>query len=465
MRVSSTSVSRHTRRAVLRRIGALASSVSVLTVASTLLDACGQLPAPRPTSTVGGAKTTFPLNLWFGQASGPYFTTLQQVLAAWTSANPQYPVKVTYDPDDIHTYSKFMTAVASGNPPDVMWFNRPGVLQWASQNAFTDLAPYARASNIDPSDFVPVTMRQTQWNGHLYALPGGPDALDCRALFANLDVLKKANINIDYIATIADLSAAAEKLTKRSGDSFERLGFIPWAGNWFLVGWIWNWGGHLGTGAGKDFAFNVTSAEAVAALTYMTEQARIYAPATVTQVLSGFGTNANDPLVTGQMPLVANFDGMVDIYRTYAPHLNYTVIPVPTPTSATKPTSWTGGFCFTIPHGAAHPEISWKLVEFLCNEDNSKTFAIEAGTLPARLALLHDSAFSGGPRRKVFAELAPGLHSWPAVPGQAEIFNQVVTDATNNALYGKMSPKAALQQAQTEVGKYLATIPRTWWNS
>lgn len=446
------------RRALFRRASEVAAAVVASGVASSLL--VDQAIA-APVRTASGVLQ---LSFWnlFGEAipSNPYSMVMQSVVDKWNHQNPKVQVKMTYVAESgTGESSKLLTAVASGTAPDIANVDRFSAPSWAAQGALTDLTSYGNAANLNPGNYASYTWDEAHYDGKLYAMPGGPDAVDIRVLFVRNDILKKHHLNPDYLKTTIDLHTAALALTQKQGGTYKTIGFVPWYGNWFIYGWGWAFGGHFHTGAGPSFRLTLTDPKIVTALEWMASWTNDFPVATVNAASSSYGNSAHDPLITGQMPLIINGNWQLATYAQYAPHLDFSVIPVPTPPGLPA-TSWSGGFGYAVPKGAANVEASWNFIQFFCNEQNSLDMAVATTTFPAWLSALHSPAIRRIPRIQTFLDLVPVAHGRPVTPAGQLLWNELTTNATNNALYHKMSAKEALTQAQQAVNSYLATLKR-----
>src|SRR5690606_27759900 len=92
---------------------------------------------------------------------------------------------------------RLMCAVAGGDPPDVVWFDRFAVGEWASRGVFLPLQEYLDADlrerpddpfTLRPEQFFDACWEESQYQGTLYAIP---ENTDNRALYYNQDLLDK----------------------------------------------------------------------------------------------------------------------------------------------------------------------------------------------------------------------------------------------------------------------------------
>ena len=110
--------------------------------------------------------------------------------------HPQYRVVIgnatardaTGDP------TRFLLGVAGGVPPDLIYFDRFAVVEWASRGAFKDLGPFIERDKDLPDgvrreNFVPPAWNEAIYEGRNY---GVAEAVDTRAMFYGADALLRA---------------------------------------------------------------------------------------------------------------------------------------------------------------------------------------------------------------------------------------------------------------------------------
>jgi len=87
---------------------------------------------------------------------------------AFEKAFPNVEVKLT--PGDFDE-QKFLSAVAAGNPPDVVHIDRGLVGSYAARGALVALDDYVTASELDLGVYLPAALEQVQLDGATYGLP------------------------------------------------------------------------------------------------------------------------------------------------------------------------------------------------------------------------------------------------------------------------------------------------------
>ncbi len=122
--------------------------------------------------------------------------SMRLVVEKFEKMNPEYEVEIgsatvrdaTGDP------TRFLLGVAGNVPPDLIYFDRFAIVEWASRGAFTDLGGYV-AKDRDSKDgireenFIPPAWNECKYRNVLYAIP---NSCDTRALFYNKDALIRA---------------------------------------------------------------------------------------------------------------------------------------------------------------------------------------------------------------------------------------------------------------------------------
>lgn len=423
------------------------------------LEACASVPQTGGTSTSNTSTaatagttsvTTAPpsagavtLDFWqpFGDIIGKEMDTL---VKTWNDKNPNIQVKASFTPNVTSAGSnpKFLAASLGGNPPDIFVHDGSSLSTSAAINAFTPLDDLVKSSGLKPETYFKFAWDKTQWNGKTYALPLNTDA---RALYTNRKLLKEAGIDKPP-TTIDELDAAADKLTKKSGDRFAQLGVIPWIGNWFLVGWGWDFGAKLWDAAQNKISLNAP--EMVKALEWEVGYAKKYGVTQLQNFQSGFGSGANDPFIKGQVAMVLTGDWVIANLAQYAPDLEYDITPAPYPTGAHAMT-WSGGFVMGIPNGSKHVDAAWKFISWLTSTEAETSFAQAAKVLPCNVDAAKSIAASD-PLHKVFIDLLPSAFIEPVIPEWSMAWDQHVA-AEQAAILLQKTPQQALDEANAKV--------------
>jgi ABC-type sugar transport system permease subunit/ABC-type glycerol-3-phosphate transport system substrate-binding protein len=385
--------------------------------------------------------------------------------------------------------TRFLVSVAGGMPPDVILFDRYAVTEWAARGAFYPLDGFLakdRASG-DPDAIRAEDFFDSCWNEVVYRDPltgntgvyGVPEKVDNRAFFYNKDLLKRAGY-VDEKGearppkTWEELQEMAVKLTERDSEGHvARMGFVPNFGNSWLYIYGWMNGGHFMSADGKRCTLN--DPRIIGALAWMTKMYDLLGGAEeVYAFQSGFQGADLDPFITGKIAMkIDGFWMITDSVAQFGRNVNYGISRPPIPAaeldSGSKTCSWVSGWCYAIPSTAKNKEAGWQLIHFLCSqraqeimaESQRLTLASQGQVfVPTQNAnkkinqWLFDKYVINNPSMdpkvaaavKVFNDLLEGQPYRPVTPVGQMLWNQQLS-ATENAIFHKLSPQEALDQA------------------
>jgi multiple sugar transport system substrate-binding protein len=161
------------------------------------------------------------LNYWTGW-SGFEFDVLQGLVDQFNAENPKTFVNMT---TVFGQYDKVLTAIAGGNPPDVVsavWLHE--LVGIAARGALTPITEYAKRDGIDGTGYFPQLWENWQWNDQLWGLMCTSNS--------NVLAFSPAALEAAGIAappkTLAELDEASLKLEKvDSNGNIESVGILP----------------------------------------------------------------------------------------------------------------------------------------------------------------------------------------------------------------------------------------------
>ncbi|MDR9854034.1 ABC transporter substrate-binding protein [Paenibacillus sp. VCA1] len=387
------------------------------------------------------------VTMWHGLTSID-LENMNKVVKAFEEKNPTIKMHLVYTESSEGSDQKLLTAVAGGNPPDVALLDRFKVGTWAAQGSLTDLSSMAEASGIRKELYYPFAWDESSYKGKLYAIPMDTDA---RLLFYNKDHFKEVGLDPEKPPkTIAELEAAAEKLTIKEGKRFKRIGFIPWYSQGWLYTWGWAFGGEFQDPATGKITAN--DPKVVEALQWMTDFGKKYNVEDIAGFTSAAGSEEMDPFISGQISMKVSGNFTVPGIKKFNPNLNYGVAPIPTPTG-TNFTTWSGGGSAIIPKGAKNVDAAWKFLEFLGKEEGQALVNANSGfsvidSVNAKFGYKDD------PIMKEFVNILPHSHNRPVIPEGQLLWNELAS-ATEKATRGNGTPKENLDRVTETVNKAL----------
>lgn len=471
--------------------------LQILAVAAVIAGVWRLMPRPAARLPEGVTEIT----LWMPGAVGSSF---EDVLDEFERRNPEYRVVTGHAAvrDAVGDPQRFLCGVAGGVPPDVIYFDRFAVVEWASRGAFRaldDLIERDRdlPDGIRPEDYYVPTWEEPQYEGRQYAIP---NSCDDRALFYNKDLLVRAGyVDADGEAvpprTWEELREYAVRLTRRDENGrLAVLGFAPNYGNSWLYIYGWMNGGRFMSGDGLRCTLN--DERIVGALDWITG---VYDDLGGAQEVYAFQSSFQggelDPFLTGKVAMKIDGDWVLMVIANFKKDLNFGVAPGPMPLAELEagrdPVTWLGGWSYAIPSSALNPEAAWKLIRWLSSDEaNLMQADVDAQIMRSQGRLfiprLHprksvtDEVFRRYlfedptvPDRykeaaQVFIDLLPDSYYRPVTPVGQLLWNEHVR-ALEKAIFHEMTPRAALDTGTAVVQKQLDQVlhppagPRVRW--
>jgi len=385
---------------------------------------------------------------------------------AFQKAFPNVDLQIVESFDE----QKLLTAVASGDVPDLIWLSRFETATWAARDVLKPLTEYIDRDGYDTSNFYESAIDESSWDGKLYGIPGG---MDVRALFFNLDMLKAAGIDSASIDTSdwEALSEIAAKLVKKDGSSYTTWGFDPKlypARNF----WLWGMGngGHFMNDDATKATFN--DPKNVEALDWGVKAIDGQGGFQDYQAVSSTW-QGDEQFPRNQVAITLYEQWMMSgPIATVAPDMNFTVLPVREKGSGKdgKMVSFAGGNSWYISADAKNADAAWEYIKFMHSDDTwllgaqaVKDLRKKEGTRPYMPALTGSKTADqlqidklyepvAGPfddAVKLFLQILDNSQNREIgkspVAGQLE--DIMADEGMEPALSGKMSAQDALDQA------------------
>ncbi len=432
-----------------------------------------------------------------GIAAGPMDDAIKEFERRSVEANRADPSKPVYRVvsgqnaarDQTADPTRFLVSVAGQMPPDVIYFDRFATAEWAARAAFTPLNAYIEKDQasqvpdrIEPSNFYEAAWDEASPNGVTYGIPC---SIDNRALIYNKDLLIRAGFVDDRgdarpPRTWDDLREYTQKLSEWDARGrLARAGFLPNYGNAWLYMYGWMNGAKFLSDDGRTVLLNEPAV--VDALSYIKS---LYDSSggfeNVMSFQSAFQTGALDPFITGKVAMkIDGFWGIVGL-ANLGRHVNFGVAPPPRPKEILDRegnVSWTGGWVYAIPATAKNKPAAWELIRFLLSKDSArirceaersnaeaegKIYIPTQDPQPAINEWAFKTYIENNPQIppkfadavRQYNALLPVSRFRPVTPVGQLLWNEHVT-STETALYGKLSPQAALDEGNATVQRAL----------
>jgi multiple sugar transport system substrate-binding protein len=184
----------------------------------------------------------------------------QSRIAAFKAAYPGVTVKNNKGDFDAQ---QFLTAVSSGNAPDVVYMARNLIGTYAAKGAIQPLDDCIKNNEIDTGQYREAAMNEVKVKDKTYGIP---EFYTVTANLINAKALKSAGVQVSDIQTTDwdKLEQTAKKLYKAKNGRPARIGYDPRMPDFFPL-WAMNNGAELVKPGGEP---NLNDPKAVEALTF-----------------------------------------------------------------------------------------------------------------------------------------------------------------------------------------------------
>ncbi|WP_218670826.1 ABC transporter substrate-binding protein [Microbispora sp. GKU 823] len=428
------------------------------------LSACGGVGAKDGASPGGGSALT---TMGFGFPDEIATTRVD----AFKKAHPEVRLTVNQGQFDEQA---FLSAVASGNPPDVVYLGRELIGTYAARGAIQPLDDCVAKEGIAMSDFYPAAQQQVKLNGRWY---GVPEFYTSIILLVNDKAAKEAGVDPASIDT-SDwdaLAALARKMNKVSGGRIERFGFYPKLPE-FLPLWTKANGADLLSADGKTSRLD--DPKVAEALDYanglLDDQGGWTKLKAFTDTFDYFGEK--NPIAEDQIGMMLTEQFLVTSMASTSPDAKITVLPFKDRQG--DPLTMVGGNGWVIPKGAKHPDVACQWIKTMTSADTWIAAAKARAAKRAQEGKPYPGTFTANAKadQAIFSQIVkPSGHRpyddatttilgvqdkgfvVPQSPAAAE-FRTAWLDAATRVMQGRQDAKAALAQAHQEATKALQAV-------
>ncbi|SDJ44712.1 extracellular solute-binding protein [Nonomuraea jiangxiensis] len=368
---------------------------------------------------------------------------------------------------------QFLSSVAAGDPPDLIYANRDQIGTFASRGAIIPLTACVKGERIDTSMYDKNALAQVTFGDEIWAIP---EFNQVQITMANADLLKAAGLTIDDVngSDWGRITAAAKALHKAPGGKLQVIGFDSKLPE-FLPLWAKANGADLLSADGRTAQLN--SPKVVQALEFAvgvyTAQGGFAKVKALRDAADFFGKGnqfARNDL--GAMPMEQWY---VNVLNDVSPEAPLAFDTFRTPQG--QPLAYASGSSWAIPRGAANPGAACRFAKTMTlveswtaaararldkRQAEGKPFTgVLTGNVKADAEIERLLTSGGEPWDagvKAFYEANRHTFSLPANPADAE-FETAWQDAVNRVLNGQEEPKAALDRAQRDAQ---AALDKAW---
>lgn len=408
------------------RLGA----VALVAATAIVLSGCGRstdsASGPGEASAIGDGDATGTVTMWAMGAEGE---ALPDFVKTFEDANPGVTVEVTAIPWDA-AYSKFQTAIAGGNTPDIAMVGSTWMADFA--DAFQTVP-----TDLDTSGAFPGALDSTEVGDRA---AGVPWYVDTRVLYYRTDIAAAAGWTTAP-GTWDELKQMAADLQSKGGADY---GIRLPAGNDSFQGNLWMpWSNGVELDDGS--AWTLDAPAAVEAFEYYQS---FYADGIANPSADrSAGAQEND-FVSGATPMLIDgpfLIGQLEELGGEGFADSFTTAVLPTKESST---SFSGGAHLAVFDNSDNATSAWKLAQWLTQPETQIAWYEATGDLPAVQAAWDDEALSGSPTLAAFGTQLETAKSVPAVTTWVQV--AAAGDAMLEKLrLGQQTPAEGLKELQS----------------
>ena len=372
----------------------------------------------------------------------------------------------------------FLSAVASGNPPDLVYASRDLIGSFASRGAVVPLDQCVEAEGIDVDAFDQAAVDQVTFAGSLY---GVPEFNTVQVVMANADLLSAAGVTIDDVdgSDRAAATAANDALTRQDGGRLSVIGVDPKLPE-FLPLWSHALGTDLISADGRTAQLDDPAVlEALEwAIDLYDAQGGFSGVKSYRDSADAFG--AGNQLATGALGAMPMEHWYVNVLNESSPDAPLTFSTVKD--AEGEPIAYAGGSAWAVPADAENPAAACAFARLMTETDAWTEAAQARADARAESGTLFTGLLTGNTEadQLIRDELVPAdapapwseaieatyeanehTFSLPANPAD-NAFKTAWQDAVNRVLNGQQEPAEALAQAQTEAQAALDDAWATW---
>ncbi len=432
-----------TTTAAAATTAASVASTSVAAAASTSSVAV-TASSPVPSTSQAVARAAGTVDLWL-LGDEVWF---KPMVDAYNKS--QDKVKVQWEPkSDPSGQTGLVAAEAAGGPPNLVITYDEVAVGFAAKKMIQPMDTILGQLKLTSDQFQKPAVDGITWQGKLWGLPvdWDPDFM----LFYNPDQFQQVGLDPDKPpATLEDLAAYAEKLDVPSGNTYKRVGWVPWNGwGFWPMAMSFIFGG-TGVYDATTQQPTLNSPSMVEGMTWVADWAKRYNPTAVAD--SAKGSTKAGPFGDGKLAMLSIGDWELQTLHNAAPKdFHYRIAPFPPPAAHKQDYHLSSsGWIWILPTGVHDLDATATVLGWLAADKQMVEWCQNIGWLPARTALLKDPAFQTEDW-KPFVNALQTLPLYPEIqptPDAVAIETAMKTAATN-VLALKNSPKEVLDDAQS----------------
>lgn len=390
---------------------------------------------------------------WWGVQREPL---MEKIIADFEAAYPWIEVEQIVQPWDRRS-EKVFTALAGGNPPDVIMVQRYEVPQLVSQNLIIPIDDWIEKYDVDLDMFYPSEIGSFIIDGKVWTMPMPTGGATTFILIYNRDIFAELGLPDRAPETWGELWDWSKKATKLNANGYlEKIGINMHSTDLFLP-LLYSNNGHYMTDDMRTITFN--SPEGLEVLEFMTRHTVEIngGPENVASFyMNTSGEAAGAPFYVGIEAMAWHNVSVFFHIKNLAPHLNYGVGIMPYNEKNPKASGHgivEQGWGYVIPTAVPEHkrEAAYLFIDWITTKEQAAGWFMFEQMRPSPV-----KAFNENP---AYRDINPNWNmvlkaletdvSIPISPVHLEIKN-IIGQMIEMAAYGQATPKEALEWAAEE---------------
>ncbi len=400
--------------------------------------------AGQAAAASGGATVVNMWHMWSGSEAEAFQTIIDEYNASQSDIRVEVLASQTED--------KMLTAIPSGDGPDIVHIADTTGGKWAQAGLLAPLDDHIASSGIDVSDIYQSVYALGTYDGVQYGLPY---TMDSYMLFYNKAVLEE--LGLEPPKTLEEMAEMSKLVSEKDANGdYTRLGYVPdypWIDRVEIP--------YLFGAEFYDFdtdQVTCTSDDFKKALSYKAQFYTDYGIPEVTKFKSGFGTYASNDNAFFQGKIVFTIEGewFENFINLYAPDdFEWGAVEVPVTESKPEIAGYgrLQGSLLAIPSTGKHADAAFEVINYLTHDDAYIKFCALIGNLPTSYtALKSEELVKQAPQLKGFIDsvLAGKAKAFPAIPFSAE-YSDIQGLAEQDIYTGDKTVEEAVQYMYDEL--------------
>jgi multiple sugar transport system substrate-binding protein len=383
---------------------------------------------------------------WWGHTNPAFIKANQQMITRFERENPNISIKFQNFPYNAF-WRKLQAAYRAGNASDMQQIYGSFVTEYA-ENGLLDPVPDEYASDLEDR-FLPATLGASQIDDKFHAMPNDFN-MEMGGMLLNPKLFKDAGID-RYPETWDELIATSKKLTAKSGDKVDQIGFAfsrsPEAPPNLLMSLIVQQGDDFWADDGVHVDFSTEAAKtAWLELTGLVTEHGVDHP----QWSSG---DPFEEFFRGHAAMAMRGPWVIAIGQEQFPDFKFEYVAIP-PFAGEDPKFVAESAWAEVVNASAEPEVkaaAWEFIDFMHREENLRDWCITAAVPCALKSLVGDEQMlEQAPYLQVAFDVMP--HSQFVGPVQdRDRFWISINDAFSATVLGKKDALVALADAEEEI--------------